>query len=92
MVKHKGKDQVVEAEGNGPISAFVNGLRNTFGLNFRLKDYTEHTRSVGSRAEAAAYIELNVPDANGRSVFGVGIDTSITMAPIRAVMSAVNRI
>ncbi|WP_226886737.1 2-isopropylmalate synthase [Nisaea nitritireducens] len=92
VVKHDGKDCVVEAEGNGPISAFVNGLRNEFGLNFRLKDYTEHTRSVGSRAEAAAYIELNVPDANGRSVFGVGIDTSITMAPIRAVMSAVNRI
>lgn len=92
VVKHDGKDHVVEAEGNGPISAFVNGLRTEFGLNFRLKDYTEHTRSVGSRAEAAAYIELNVPDANGRSVFGVGIDTSITMAPIRAVMSAVNRI
>ena len=92
VVKHEGKDHVVEAEGNGPISAFVNGLRHEFGLNFRLKDYTEHTRSVGSRAEAAAYIELNVPDANGRSVFGVGIDTSITMAPIRAVMSAVNRI
>ncbi|MEP3114804.1 2-isopropylmalate synthase [Nisaea sp.] len=92
VVKHEGKDHVVEAEGNGPISAFVNGLRTHFGLNFRLKDYTEHTRSDGSRAEAAAYIELNVPDANGRSVFGVGIDTSITMAPIRAVMSAVNRI
>ncbi|WP_372743548.1 2-isopropylmalate synthase [Nisaea acidiphila] len=92
IVDHIGKKHTIEADGNGPISAFVNGLRTEFGLNFRLKDYTEHTRSVGSRAEAAAYIELTVPDEKGRSVFGVGIDTSITMAPIRAVMSAVNRI
>ena len=92
VVKYNGKDHVIEAEGNGPVSAFVDGIRNTFGLNFRLTDYSQHTRSVGSRAEAAAYIELNVPSASGRSVFGVGIDTSITMAPIRAVISAVNRI
>jgi 2-isopropylmalate synthase len=92
VVTRNGEKHTIESDGNGPISAFVNAMRREFGLNFRLKDYTEHTRSVGSRAEAAAYIELTVPDDKGRSVFGVGIDTSITMAPIRAVMSAVNRI
>jgi len=35
---------------------------------------------------------LHVPDENGVSVFGAGIDTSITKAPIKAVISAVNRI
>ena len=82
---------MIQASGNGPIAAFVKGLRDTFGLSFRLIDYTEHTRNAGSEAEAAAYIELRVPDENGQSVFGVGIDTSITMAPIRAVVSAINR-
>jgi 2-isopropylmalate synthase len=66
-------------------------MRETFGLVFRLKDYTEHTRTAGSESEAAAYIELSVPDENGASVFGVGIDTSITLAPIKAVVSAINR-
>jgi 2-isopropylmalate synthase len=67
-------------------------MRDEFDLAFRLKDYTEHTRTAGSESEAAAYIELKVPDENGKSVFGVGIDTSITLAPIKAVVSAINRI
>ena len=65
---------------------------NKFNLTFRLSDFSQNTRSSGSTAEAAAYVEIRVPDGNGRSVFGVGIDTSITLAPIKAVISAINRI
>ena len=67
-------------------------MRGTFGLEFRLADFGQNTRSATSKAEAAAYVELHVPDENGRSVFGAGIDTSITKAPIKAVISALNRI
>jgi 2-isopropylmalate synthase len=91
VVGHGGEDHEIESTGNGPIAAFVKGMRETFGLSFRLKDYTEHTRTAGSESEAAAYIELVVPDEGGASVFGVGIDTSITLAPIKAVVSAINR-
>ena len=91
VVSHGGKDHEIASTGNGPIAAFVKGMRDTFGLTFRLKDYTEHTRTAGSESEAAAYIELVVPDESGASVFGVGIDTSITLAPIKAVVSAINR-
>ena len=49
-------------------------------------------RSSTSQAEAAAYVELKVPDENGKSIFGSGIDTSITQAPIKALISAINRI
>ena len=87
-----GASRLLEAEGNGPVNAFSKAMRDTFGLKFRLKDYAEHTRSVGSDAEAAAYIELKAPDEGGESVFGVGIDTDITMAPIKAVISACNRL
>ena len=82
----------ISASGNGPISAFVAAMREKFNLIFRLSDFSQNTRSSGSTAEAAAYIEIRVPDENGRSVFGVGIDTSITLAPIKAVLSAINRI
>ncbi len=91
VVAHGEREHTITATGNGPIAAFVKAVRDEFGLSFRLADYTEHTRNTGSEAEAAAYIELLVPDENGQSVFGVGIDTSITMAPIRAVVSAMNR-
>ena len=91
-VELDGQNHKLEAVGNGPIAAFIKGMRDEFDLTFRLKDYTEHTRTAGSESEAAAYIELKVPDENGKSVFGVGIDTSITLAPIKAVISAINRI
>ena len=87
------KEVSVSATGNGPISAFVDAMRNEFGLEFRLADFGQNTRSATSRAEAAAYVEL-VKDVDGKavSVYGVGIDTSITMAPIRAVVSALNKL
>ena len=91
-VRHQGKLVEFEAVGNGPISAFVDGMRSAFDLQFRLADFGQNTRSSTSQAEAAAYVELKVPDDNGRSVFGAGIDTSITQAPIRALISALNRL
>ena len=82
----------ISASGNGPISAFVTAMRERFDLSFRLSDFGQNTRSSGSNAEAAAYVEIKTPNENGRSVYGVGIDTSITLAPIKAVISAINRI
>ena len=96
-VMHNGKEVSISAIGNGPISAFVEAMRSEFNLNFRLADFGQNTREATSKAEAAAYVELVVedsgPDGNdARSIFGVGIDTSITMAPIRAVISALNKV
>ena len=91
-ISYNNEDIDISASGNGPISAFVTAMRQKFNLIFRLSDFSQNTRSSGSTAEAAAYVEIRVPDENGRSVFGVGIDTSITLAPIKAVISAINRI
>ena len=90
---HDGRKVDISATGNGPISAFVDAMRNEFGLSFRLADFGQNTRSATSKAEAAAYVEL-VHDVNDtqHSVFGIGIDTSITLAPIRAVVSAINKL
>ena len=92
VVTDNGVEKTVTGQGNGPVNAFSHMMRKEFGLKFKLKDYAEHTRSVGSDAEAAAYIELKVPDETGTSIFGVGIDTDITLAPIKAVVSACNRL
>ncbi len=51
-------------------------------------DYSEHALSAGEEAQAAAYVEASI---DGRTVWGVGIATSITTASLRAVVSAVNR-
>ena len=68
-------------------------MRKEFDLSFRLADFGQNTRSATSKAEAAAYVELTVEtDAGHQSFYGVGIDTSITMAPIRAMISALNKL
>ena len=91
-VAHNGKEVSFTATGNGPMSAFIDGIRKAFDLKFRLADFGQNTRSATSKAESAAFVELTVPDENGRNVYGAGIDTSITRAPIKAVVSALNRI
>ena len=66
-------------------------MRETFNLKFTLEDFGQNTRSATSKAEAAAYVELKINDGND-SIFGCGVDTSITVAPILAVLSAINKI
>ena len=87
------KSQIIEfsSQGNGPISAFVNGMRENFDLQFTLEDFGQNTRSATSKAESAAYVELKFNNGEN-SIFGCGIDTSITVAPILAVISAINKI
>ena len=91
-ISHKGETHNVTAIGNGPISAFVEAMRSHFDLQFRLADFGQNTRSSSSKAEAAAYVELKAPDEDGASIYGAGVDTSITLAPIKAVISAINRL
>ncbi len=89
-IQYKGTIDNFTSEGNGPISAFVNGIRENYNLEFTLKDFGQNTRSATSKAESAAYVELK--DMNDQSIFGCGIHTSITLAPILAVISAINKI
>ena len=87
VVKIDGVETEIRGEGNGPLAAFVNAL-GAVGINVHVLDYSEHAMSAGEEAAAAAYVEASV---DGRTVWGVGIATSITTASLRAVVSAVNR-
>ena len=89
-VNHDGTLHEISGTGNGPISAMVTALRDHFKLGFTLADFGQNTRSSTSKAEAAAYVELK--NSAGVSIFGAGIDNSITKAPILALMSAINRL
>jgi 2-isopropylmalate synthase len=82
-----GVEREIVGAGNGPLAAFVDAL-GAIGFNISVLDYSEHALSAGEEAQAAAYVEASV---GGRTVWGVGIATSITTASLRAVVSAVNR-
>ncbi len=87
-VRWEGEEKVVTGEGNGPINAFINGLKQETGLAFHLTSYEEHAIDAGSDAKAAAYVELELPSGERR--WGVGVHGSIVTASLRAVVSAVN--
>ena len=85
-----GKEQSVSGRGNGLISSVVTTLRDSFGVQLEVKDYTEHAMTAGSDARAAAYVECVTPD--GKTIWGVGIDEDIATASVRAVLSAANAV
>jgi 2-isopropylmalate synthase len=82
-----GVHRLLSGSGNGPIDAFVNAL-GTVGFETRVLDYAEHAMSSGTDASAAAYVECSV---GGEIYWGVGTDSNILTASLKAVVSAVNR-
>ncbi|PFG31222.1 2-isopropylmalate synthase [Paramicrobacterium agarici] len=75
------------AHGNGPIAAFLS-VMNEHGVEVTLYDYVEHALSASGDASAAAYVELHVGDSR---LWGVGVDGDISVASLKAIISAVNR-
>jgi 2-isopropylmalate synthase len=87
VVKVDGEEREIVGAGNGPLAAFCDAL-GAIGYHVNVLDYSEHAMSAGEEAQAAAYVEASI---DGKTVWGVGIATSITTASLRAVVSAVNR-
>ena len=98
---HSGKDRIfvgkilvdgelrsVSGRGNGLMSSVIAALAQSSGPIMDITDYSEHAIGHGSDARAAAYVECRTED--GRSLFGVGIDTDAATATVRAIMSAAN--
>jgi len=78
----------IQSQGNGPIDAFMHGLKRDLGLDIHVTAYSEHALGEGENAEAVAYVRLKTTD--GRSRFGVGRDEDIVAASLQAVLSAAN--
>jgi len=82
-----GVTHVLHGRGNGPIDAAVQAL----GLPVRVDSYEERSIDSGADARAVAFIEATSDGVTGAR-FGVGIDRSIVMASLRALISAANRL
>jgi 2-isopropylmalate synthase len=88
--KADGSTITIEGEGNGPIDAFVDALKKAFRIEFSFIDYHEHAVGRGANATAASYVEIQ--DAEGRTLHGVGMDPNIVMASLKASLSALMRL
>jgi 2-isopropylmalate synthase len=87
VVRADGSVIPVSGSGNGPLSALTVAFAKA-GVGFEVLDYSEHAVTEGADAVAVCYICARV---DGREVWGVGMDTSVLTAMVRAAVSAVNQ-
>lgn len=87
-VLEEGAKCVLRGEGEGAISAFIDGWIRHSGQAVSVVDYTEHAIGEGTDAEAAAYVQLNV---DGLRVSGAAMDYDTVSASLKAILSALNR-
>lgn len=86
---HNAKEIRAEGQGNGPIDACKNALIKEYKNNFSISSYSEHSCGEQSSATAIAYIEIET--ATTISCFGVGRDSDIATASIKAMFCALNK-
>jgi 2-isopropylmalate synthase len=82
-----GRTHLLRGEGTGPIDAAVHAL----GVPLRIDAYEERSIDAGADARAVAFIEAAADGVAGTR-FGVGIDRSIVVASLRALISAAGRL
>jgi 2-isopropylmalate synthase len=80
----------VSGEGNGPIDAFFNAIKDEKMAQFTFLDYSSHAITDGSDSQSAAYVLLQ-DKRDGKLYWGVGMSHNINVAPLRAILSAINR-
>ena len=88
-LRHKDTVFQVSGAGNGPIDAFFTAIHGQKMDRFTFVDYKEHAITRGSDSLAVAYIHLK--DQQGKDVFGVGVSPNINLAPLKGILSAINR-
>jgi 2-isopropylmalate synthase len=87
-VELHGEERKLHGLGNGPINAFVHAMQGAGMKDFKVTDYRSHAVRGGSDASAAAYVQVQHDD--GRILWGCGIDPSIEMAGLKALVTGWN--
>jgi len=85
-----GAEKTASADGNGPVSAFVNAVQKIVEPVFSVADYHEQAVGKGADAQALAYVPLKL-EGDG-TVFGAGSDSNIDQAAVKAIVAGLNRI
>jgi 2-isopropylmalate synthase len=79
--------------GNGPIDAAVHALRSV-GIDVQVRSFEERSIKASQQAgdaQACAFLELAAEGAKAER-FGVGLDSNIVTASLKALVSGVNRL
>jgi 2-isopropylmalate synthase len=94
VVQAGGVTHTLSGRGNGPIDAAVHALQ-TLGIHVQVRSFEERSVNASEdagNAQACAFLELVHSKGAGVERFGVGMDTNIVTASIKALISGVNRL
>ncbi len=83
-----GSKTKIEGTGNGPIDAFAHAVMAAGIDGFEVIDFHEQSIESGSGAQAVAYSHIK---SGGREFWGAGMDSNISLAGIKSLISAINR-
>ena len=70
--------------------AFFNAIKDEKMSHFTFLDYASHAITDGSDSQGVAYILLQ-DQRTGKQYWGVGLSHNINLAPLRAILAAINR-
>jgi 2-isopropylmalate synthase len=87
-----GAPHILTGEGNGPINAAMHALESA-GIKVQVRSYEERSMvpmGEDGNARACAFVEMAA--AGQGETFGVGIDSNIVTASIKAIISGINRL
>lgn len=80
----------LDAEGSGPIEAFVNAMIDTLNEPLVVLDYNEHALGEGSDAQAICIMAIEDTEA-GQRCYGIGLSRNTITASFNAIIAAMNR-
>lgn len=86
---YQNEERKIIGQGNGPIDAFVNAIKTSFNVDFRVVDYHQHATGAGADAQSVCYFEIQA--GKGATRYGAAFHSNIVSASLMAVCSAFNR-
>jgi len=91
-IQRGGTKRSIEGSGNGPVAAFVSGLKQYFTelQDMKLVDYSQTARGAnktGHESEAVCAIACSL---GGKKRYGMGLDVNTNTASVKAVLSAMS--
>jgi 2-isopropylmalate synthase len=87
-----GTPHILTGEGNGPINAAVHALQSA-GIQIQVRSYEERSMvPMGEDGNARACAFMEIASKGNGECYGVGVDSNIVTASIKALLSGVNRI
>lgn len=84
-----GKDHQVTAQGDGPVDATFNAVKELFPHDAQLQVYQVHAVTEGTDAQATVSVRM---EENGKIVTGQSADTDTVVASAKAYVNALNKL